>query len=185
MRNLPNLISLFRLLLSPYVPVLASRGNETGATVLFLLLALSDALDGAVARLFRYETSLGKFLDPIADKVLLFMGLVSITFYTQLRANPILLELLVFRDLFLIAGSLFLKRFGFIPEPTLLGKLTTFFVSLTVFCGLLLNLYRLEILLNLFSLLEALSLALIVVSAVDYGVRGVNFLLSKLIIEKR
>lgn len=185
MKNLPNFITLLRLVLSPYVLLLAYRGQEKESAVLFLILALSDAVDGAIARMFRAQTTLGKLLDPLADKLLLFFGLLSITIYTDIKASVVLLQALVVRDIFLVAGSLFLKRFGFMPEPSLFGKATTFFLSLTVFTGFLVNLYRSELLLSVFDMSQAVSLALVAVSGVDYALKGVNFLVSKLIIEKR
>lgn len=185
MRNIPNFLSLMRLILSPYVLLLAYRGQEKEAAILFLLLATTDALDGAIARLFRAQSLLGKFLDPLADKFLLFFGLLAVTFYTEIRARVELLYLLVFRDISLIAGTLFLRRFGFIPEPSLLGKLTTFFLSLTVFTGFLTNLYGGGLVLSLFGVFELISLFLVVVSGIYYGVKGVSILLSKFIIERR
>lgn len=185
MRNVPNMISFARLVLAPYVFILAYRGEEKESAVLFLILAISDAVDGTIARLFKAQTSLGKLVDPLADKMLLFFGLLSITIYTDIKANSLLIQLLVSRDLFLVGGSLVLRRFGFMPEPSLAGKATTFVVSMTVFVGFMVNLYRVPALLSAFEWLQALSLALITVSALDYGFRGIGFLLSKFIIEKR
>ncbi len=185
MRSLPNFISLLRLILAPYVFLLAHRGEDKGSALLFLVLALSDALDGAIARFYGAQTTLGKFLDPLADKVLLFFGLLSITTSTSIRANPLLFQALISRDLFLVVGTLLLRRFGFVPEPSVLGKLTTLSLSITVFLGFAVNLHANNILLGSFEWFQFLSLALVVASGIDYGVRGVNFLLSKLIIERR
>lgn len=185
MRNVPNLLSILRLALSPYVLLLAYRGQEKESAVLFFLLALTDALDGAIARLFKLQSLLGKFLDPIADKFLLFFGLISVTFYTEIRASSSVLYVLVMRDLFLISGSLALRRYGFVPEPSVSGKMTTFILSVTVVVGFLANLYPSKGALNLFGVLQFISLALIVLSGIDYGVRGLSFLISKRIIERQ
>ncbi len=185
MKKLPNTISMLRLILSPYVFILTYRGEVEMALGLFVILALSDAVDGALARLLKAVSNLGKMLDPIADKVLLFFGLLSITFYTELKTSPYLIQLLVARDLFLVGGTLILRRFGFVPEPSPLGKATTFLVSLTVLTGFVCNISPKDFLLKTFEVLEVISIALILISALDYGVRGLNFILSKLIIEKR
>ncbi len=185
MKQLPNLISFLRLFISPYVFVLAYRGEEKIAAFLFIFLALSDALDGMIARFLDAKTNLGKFLDPLADKFLLFFGLLSITVSTEIRADPLVIQLLFTRDLLLIIGTLFLKRFGFLPEPSFWGKLTTLFLSITVFTGFILNLYLSEAVLVFFVILQIISVALIVISAFDYGIKGISFLRNKLIIGKR
>ncbi len=185
MKRVPNLISACRLLLSPLVLFLSYRERHEFASLLFFLLALSDAVDGFIARRFGAQTFLGKLLDPLADKVLLLSGLVSVTFFTPVRVEPFLLILLFARDLFLIAGSVVLKRFGFIPEPSPSGKLTTFFVSLTVILAFSFNLYPVQTLNVVLKGLEILSLTLVLISWTDYALRGVSFLRSKLIIEKR
>ena len=184
MKELPNLISATRLLLSPLVPFLSYSGKNKEASLLFLLLALSDAVDGFLARRLKAQTITGKFLDPLADKVLLLTGLISVTLFTHVRVSPDLPLLLLLRDLFLVVGSLILRRLGFVPEPSLFGKLTTLCVSLTVILAFSLNLYPIGsvVLLRRF---ETLSMILILVSWVEYSLRGASFLRSKLIMERR
>ena len=185
MKRLPNLISALRLLLSPFILFFSYKGRHEEASLLFLVLALSDAVDGFIARRLKAQTYLGKLLDPLADKILLLTGLFSVSFFTTVRLDPLLLTLLFSRDIFLVAGSLILKRFGFVPEPSPSGKLTTFFLSLTVILAFSANLYPLESLLVFLKGLEIISTALILVSWADYTLRGAYFLRGKLIIERR
>ncbi len=185
MEKLPNLISAVRLFLSPAVLYLSYVRRQEEAALIFFLLALSDALDGLLARRLKAQTLLGKLLDPLADKVLLLMGLASVTFFTDVRTNPLLLILLLLRDLFLVIGSLFLRRFGFVPEPSIYGKLTTLSVSITVILAFLLNLYFIDGMLIVLKGLEILSIVLVLISWTDYALRGVSFLRSKLIIERK
>ncbi len=184
MNALPNALSLLRLLCAPGVFLLAYRGEERYSALVFVLLALTDALDGFLARLLKAETKTGKFLDPLADKVLLFFGLLTVTVVTE-QADPLLIQLLLVRDAVLIGGTLLLKRYGFVPEPSLWGKLTTLTVSVTVGAGFLVSLYPEGVLLEAFRYLQIGSGALILISALDYTVKGVSFLLDKLIIERR
>ena len=111
-------------------------------------------------------------------------GLISVTLFTHVRVSPDLPLLLLLRDLFLVVGSLILRRLGFVPEPSLFGKLTTLCVSLTVILAFSLNLYPIGsvVLLRRF---ETLSMILILVSWVEYSLRGASFLRSKLIMERR
>ncbi len=80
-RNLPNLLSIFRILLVPLLVVALLtkfEGKEFVALGLFLLAAFTDLLDGWVARRFRLETRLGKLLDPAADKILTGAAFISL-----------------------------------------------------------------------------------------------------------
>jgi CDP-diacylglycerol---glycerol-3-phosphate 3-phosphatidyltransferase len=79
--NLPNLLSGFRILLVPLlVVVLLTRfeGKEMVGLGVFLLAALTDVLDGYIARRWKMETRLGKLLDPAADKILTSAAFISL-----------------------------------------------------------------------------------------------------------
>ena len=184
-KNLPNLISALRLIMSPYVLIFALRGEVNQSMLLFALLLVSDALDGTIARLLGAETRLGKMLDPLADKTLLLCGLIAVTLFTSSGVSILLLKAVVIRDLFLIGGTLFLRRFGFVPNPSLWGKSATVFLGLTVINGYLINLYNFSLLINSFVFLQYLSGILIAVSGFDYALKGAIFLRSKFIIERR
>ena len=81
MLNVPNLLTCFRILLVPVlVVVLLTKfdGKETVGLILFLLAALTDFLDGWIARRWGLVTRLGKLLDPAADKILIAAALISL-----------------------------------------------------------------------------------------------------------
>lgn len=93
--NLPNKISLIRICMIPAFIVVflcAFAGNYILAAVIFTLAAVTDFLDGYIARKYNLVTNLGKFLDPIADKVL-----VATAFILMLTAKA---------DLFTVFGTL-------------------------------------------------------------------------------
>ena len=69
--NIPNLITLGRILLVPIIVWAIGSGQLTIAFLLFLVAGLSDAVDGFLAKHFNMQTELGALLDPIADKALL------------------------------------------------------------------------------------------------------------------
>jgi len=69
--NIPNALTLARIILVPLIVWLIITHEMAAAFVLFLLAGLSDAADGYLAKRFSWHTELGAYLDPIADKVLL------------------------------------------------------------------------------------------------------------------
>jgi len=182
-KKIPNALSFLRLILAPVIPVAYSKGETEASSIIFFVLALSDALDGFLARILNAHTRLGKLLDPLADKVLLLCGLYTLSFLSP-KISPTVLLLLLGRDVFLVVGALILQRFGFIPEPSLLGKLTTLVLSLLVIDGFLAELAGGKLFYNLLPLLSLLSIILILLSWMGYTLRGVNFIRARLIMER-
>lgn len=89
MNNLPNRITITRILLMPVFIALflvSFPGSKFVALGIFLIAAISDVLDGYIARKYSLVTDLGKFLDPIADKLLATTGLIMLI----TGANPII-----------------------------------------------------------------------------------------------
>jgi len=131
--TIPNLLSFFRLLMSPFFLFLVKADIKL-AFFLFILVSITDALDGLIARLTNSVSFLGKLLDPIADKVLI----LSLSFaFIKLKYHmpAILFKLILAREVFIILGSVLLLYFGVVPKPSYLGKLTTFSM-MVLFCGL-------------------------------------------------
>jgi CDP-diacylglycerol--glycerol-3-phosphate 3-phosphatidyltransferase len=102
--NLPNLITLSRLVMTAVFVVAASVGNAAGnvlALVMFVLAALSDWLDGYLARKLGLVTPLGKLLDPLADKILVCTGYV---FFTGCGLCPLWATAIIIGREFLVTG---------------------------------------------------------------------------------
>ncbi len=125
--KIPNLLSLYRLVLAFLFPFLWIKNVPPNVLVILLATAgISDALDGIVSRSFKQETTLGKLLDPIADKV--FINMLFTLFYLENYISFKLFFIVIFRDLIIISGALFLliKNHANI-KPTILGKISTAF----------------------------------------------------------
>jgi cardiolipin synthase (CMP-forming) len=125
--NLPNLFTLARLLLAPFVASDILRGHFTRAIILLFAAGFTDAIDGYLARRFQASTRAGAYFDPIADKILL--GVIYISLGLA-RAIPWWMVAVVFgRDVLILAmaayGLLFtaLRKF----PPSVWGKISTFF----------------------------------------------------------
>jgi cardiolipin synthase (CMP-forming) len=124
-RHLPNIICLIRLaLIWPVISALQS-GRYLSALALFVLAAVSDGLDGYLAKRFNWTSELGKFLDPLADKLLLVVVFVD---GAWLGLIPWwLTAAVVARDVMIGLGSL-VFRLWFGPlhgRPTVLSKINT------------------------------------------------------------
>ncbi len=164
--NLPNLISLLRLLLAPFMLYI----DRAYLPLFFLSLALTDALDGFLARRWHAETKMGKILDPLADKVFLLTAFYLCSFELK-RLHPSVFFSLLARDFFIISGALMLwLRFKSVPSPSLLGKMTTWALSLS---GFLCILYESNTF-NIF--LSEVCLLFVFLSWMDYGIRGIKSL---------
>lgn len=136
MRHLPNLITVLRFLLVLPTGWCIMRGAHGWAFALFLVAGASDALDGALARGFGWTSRFGAIADPLADKALVAVVYVTLTWQGLL---PLWLMVLVLgRDLLIVGGAL--GYHWFVAElelaPTLLGKANT--LGNVLFVGLVL-----------------------------------------------
>src|SRR5471032_2797722 len=71
LRSAPNLLTLLRLIFVPFVVVAIQQQKYAWALAIFVVVGITDGLDGLLARLLKQKTTLGQYLDPIADKLLL------------------------------------------------------------------------------------------------------------------
>lgn len=124
--NVPNSISLARLLMVPANVWLILIDEWVYAFIVFMLSAVSDAADGFLAKLLDSETRLGRYLDPLADKCLLVTIFVTLGIEGVL---PVWLVILVVsRDLLLIGGIflIFMLHKNYEPRPLIASKVNTF-----------------------------------------------------------
>ena len=201
--SIPNYLTLLRILLTPvFFIILVSytpekEGLRLVALAIFVLAAVTDALDGILARFLKQRTALGQMLDPLADKVLLLSAYVGLLFVTTIPYHPPLwiTITIIFRDLILLFGF-FTLHFAAVPTsmhfekgviplrrdqegrasgtgkinvaPNLWGKLTTASQMLLV-CFILLE-WPLAI------PLAYLAVTFTIVSGIIYLTRGLKFI---------
>jgi cardiolipin synthase len=132
--NLPNIISVLRLVAVPGVAWLILQQRWEAACWLFLAAAVSDGIDGLLARWLNQMTQLGAALDTIADKAL---GVVTLVMLTQAGAIPLWVTLaILLRDSIIVLGALSYRGLAGHLEihPTWLGKTHMFaeFMLLTI-----------------------------------------------------
>lgn len=137
MLNLPNTLTLLRVAAVPVFLICITAGRYDVALCLFLAAGLTDAFDGALARLTDARTELGASIDPLADKLLMASSYIVLAWYGGV---PAWLTILVLsRDAVILLGYLSIYFFGEPIEvsPTSLGKANTFFQIVTIGFALL------------------------------------------------
>jgi len=133
MLNLPNFLTLIRIVAIPFFLVLLSSRLYLDALIVFILGGLTDALDGAVARITHKQTSLGAYLDPMADKLLVMSSFIMLGLMGAIP--PWLVVLVISRDIIILFGYgviYFLVEERLVVQPSLIGKLSTVFQLVTV-----------------------------------------------------
>jgi cardiolipin synthase len=124
--SLPNFISLGRLLCTPLVVWLMLSGDMQLAFWVFVGAGVSDAVDGFIAKRFNARTTLGRYLDPLADKALLVS--VYVVLGTLGFLPNWLVILVVFRDVLIVGGALLFRTLTDEPlrvQPLLVSKVNT------------------------------------------------------------
>ena len=134
--NVPNLITLGRILLVPVIVWAIAAHQLTIACVLFLIAGLSDAVDGFLAKRFGMQSELGAMLDPLADKALLVSIYVALAIMMKLPGWIVIL--VVSRDIIIVAAVIISWLFDrpIAMKPHMVSKLNT--VAQVALAGLVL-----------------------------------------------
>lgn len=173
--NLPNKLTVLRVAMIPFFVFIllfggGSRFSRCLAAMLFLLAALTDLLDGKIARKYGLVTNFGKFMDPLADKLLVCSGLICFTALGQL--SPLVTILIISREFIISGFRLVAVDNGVVIAASSWGKLKT--VSQMVMSVLLiLDFPAFSWLTYVFIWIAAV---LTVVSLLDYVVKNVKVL---------
>lgn len=132
MRQIPNLFSAARLLLAPYVVWLIHEGQLSAAAGWLIAAAITDAVDGWVARRFGWTSQAGAYLDPVADKFLLVCTFVALGVKGVVPLWFVWLAL--GRDVLILLFSAYAMWFRGVRRlpPTIWGKISTILQSLYV-----------------------------------------------------
>lgn len=167
--NLPNKLTLFRVVLIPFfvffllAPYFEGYGNYI-AVAIFIVASITDFLDGKIARKYNLVTNFGKFMDPLADKLLVCSALICLI---QLELIPAWVVIIIIaRELIISGFRLVASDNGVVIAASYWGKFKTAFQMLTVIV-LILNIPN-KVFTILGTALIYVSLALTVISLIDY-----------------
>ena len=169
-----NQLTLFRMLVIPAIVILVVYGHLGWALVLFLVAAVTDGLDGVIARWSGNRTNLGAWLDPMADKLLLLTTFVVLTLPGLGLSNPLpvwLTVTVISRDVVIVLTAAIINlavgRQTF--KPSMLGKAATAIYLVTGVVTLYFNyLERVSVLVDV---CVYASLSIAIVSGLHYIVR--------------
>lgn len=132
--NVPNVLTLLRIVAIPCFLILLEDYRYTEALVVFVAAGMTDGLDGAIARLTHTKTTLGAYLDPAADKLLLVSSFIALGFMHQVPRW--LVVVVISRDVVVVLGYFLLfvltqRRME--VQPSVAGKLSTVLQLASVF----------------------------------------------------
>ena len=174
--NLPNKLTVLRVILIPFFVVCLLNGFVWPATILFILASLTDMLDGKIARKYHLVTNFGKFMDPLADKLLVAAALIC---FVELGRMPAWIVLIIISREFFISGfRLVAAEGGVVIAAGYWGKLKTAVTMVTIifmlpdFGGTAVHIIE--------QILIYLSLALTIISMIDYVVKNKSVLGGKM-----
>ncbi len=169
--NLPNKLTIFRVILIPFfvfflmAPYFEGYGNYI-ALVIFIIASLTDLFDGKIARKYNLITDFGKFMDPLADKLLVCSALIC---FIELGLLPAWVVLIIIAREFIISGfRLVASDNGIVIAASYWGKFKTVFQMVMVIV-LMFNQYLCNPVLNVIGIiLIVVATTLTVISLVDY-----------------
>lgn len=167
LRQLPNLLTLLRLVMTLPIAMLLLDQQHGVALIWFALAGASDGLDGFLARRFGWVSRFGSIIDPLADKLLLVTSYICLAIVGDL---PLWLAVVVLgRDLMLVVGAIVYRQMvgPFKVRPSLLGKLSTL-LQIVLVLALLLQASIQPAFVEVHGLLIWLVLAVTLASGADY-----------------
>ena len=174
--NLPNKLTILRVIMIPFfVAALlydggANQNMRYVAAALFIIASLTDMLDGKIARKYNLVTNFGKFMDPLADKLLVCSALICMI---ELRELPAWMVIIIISREFIISGfRLVASDNGVVIAASYWGKFKTTFQMI----GVVLLIFNIPALSTLTTIIVWISLALTVISLVDYIVKNAGVL---------
>lgn len=170
--NLPNKLTIFRVILVIPFVALMLNGYDLWAVAVFIIASLTDLLDGKIARKYNLITDFGKFMDPLADKLLVCAAMICLV---EMGRLPAWMVIVIISREFIISGfRLVASDNGVVIAASYWGKFKTTFQMLMIIV-LILNLGGVFDMIGL--VLTWIALILTVVSLIDYLMKNKQVIL--------
>lgn len=168
--NLPNKLTLFRVILIPFF-VLFMLGDITVydkwiALSIFIVASLTDLLDGKIARKYNLVTNFGKFMDPLADKLLVCSALICLVALSKITAWIVII--IIAREFIISGFRLIASDNGVVIAASYWGKFKTTF-QMVMICLMIADIEAISL---ITTVVMWIALILTVVSLVDYLIKN-------------
>ena len=176
MMNLPNKLTIIRVCLIPFfvAALLFDHGNNYTmrivANVLFIVASLTDLFDGKIARKYNLVTNFGKFMDPLADKLLVCSALICLIELGQLPAWVVII--IISREFIISGFRLVAADNGVVIAASYWGKFKTTFQMAAV----ILMIFNIPALMLVTNIVVVIAVALTIISLVDYVAKNIKIL---------
>ena len=176
MMNLPNKLTIIRVCLIPFfvAALLFDHGNNYTmrivANVLFIVASLTDLFDGKIARKYNLVTNFGKFMDPLADKLLVCSALICLIELGQLAAWVVII--IISREFIISGFRLVAADNGVVIAASYWGKFKTTFQMAAV----ILMIFNIPALTLVTNIVVVIAVALTIISLVDYVAKNIKIL---------
>ena len=174
--NLPNKLTIIRVCLIPFfvAALLFDHGNNYTmrivANVLFIVASLTDLFDGKIARKYNLVTNFGKFMDPLADKLLVCSTLICLIELGQLPAWVVII--IISREFIISGFRLVAADNGVVIAASYWGKFKTTFQMAAV----ILMIFNIPALTLVTNIVVVIAVALTIISLVDYVAKNIKIL---------
>jgi len=172
--NIPNLLTLLRILLVPVTVIFLMQGAFTKALIVLAVSGITDALDGFLARILNQQTVLGAYLDPIADKALLASCFVTLSIKGIIPGW--FTVIVISRDLIILIGIAIMSIMS-IPykiRPSFISKITTALQLFTLIFFLMFRILPGSIDYMWLLVLQWLTVLFTIISGLNYMFRGIR-----------
>ena len=141
LKHVPNILTITRFLLIPFIVIFALQDNYIAAAVFLILSGFTDVADGYIARKFNFITDFGKLMDPLADKCTQIATLVVLV--VQGIIPMWMLMIVIIKEALLVAGASFLYGKNLVVSSKWYGKVSTVFFYIAIFCSMMIKQFNL------------------------------------------
>lgn len=168
--NIPNILTIIRFILIPFIFIAVVSHHYLIGLIIFTISAITDVLDGYVARKYNYITDIGKLIDPLADKLTQIALLGALTILDIL---PLWIFAIVFikEGVMVISASVLYSKKDVVVYSKWYGKLATTLFYLAIVCSLIINQFNLNTPFRIDLYLYYLAILATIFSLIMYGIK--------------
>ena len=168
--NIPNILTIIRFILIPFIYISVLSKHFLTALIIFSISALTDVLDGYIARKYNYITDIGKLIDPLADKLTQLSLLLSLAI---LKILPWWIFGIVFAKEFvlIVSASVLYSRKDVVVYSKWYGKLATTLFYLAIVASLIINQFNITMVFRVDLYLYYLAILATVFALIMYSIK--------------